>query len=308
MAYLTKWESYQTQVDLLKQRGMTITDEAKALEYLERIGYCRLEGYWYPFRNDDLSQPKAKKAKLDTFKSGTCFKHAVDLYIFDKKLRLLLMDALERIEIAVREDVAYLLGEKDIQAHLNPNYFQKSFNHSDWTKKYNKLEQRSYEDCIKSYRKHGQTIPIWLACEVWDFGTLSWLFKGMLENDQDKISTKYGVANGSIFASWLDSLNYMRNVCTHHSRLWDRNIDRQPKFNKKLAVGEVRLIEPFRNDYKRQTRVYLLICITRHLLDKICPSSEWWKRLKEHMQSEFPDIEHLEVRLSDMGTITDWYK
>lgn len=116
MAYDKPWKSYEDQLDQLIQRGLIVTDRAKALHYLERIGYYRLSGYWFPFRERSgiccpLSATDGKKFKrgktnrlaLDEFKTDASFQNAVELYVFDKKLRLLVMDALERIEIGLRQ-------------------------------------------------------------------------------------------------------------------------------------------------------------------------------------------------------------
>ena len=104
--YEKPWLSYREQLDKLKNRGLAVTDESKALEYLERIGYYRLSGYWHPFRERSelfcpvgAGIPKGKKTKptstvLDGFKPGASFEAAVRLYVFDKKLRLLALDAL----------------------------------------------------------------------------------------------------------------------------------------------------------------------------------------------------------------------
>ena len=78
-------------------------------------------------------------------------------------------------------------------------------------------------------KKYGLPLPIWIASEVWDFGTLSHLFGGMREKEQDAIAERYGICNGCVFASWLRSLNYLRNVCAYHSRLWNRNMTDQPR-------------------------------------------------------------------------------
>jgi abortive infection bacteriophage resistance protein len=98
--YQKPWLSYREQLDKLKNRGLAVTNEPKALEYLERIGYYRLSGYWYPFRERSelfcpigKDIPKGKKTKptsavLDSFKPGSSFDAAVRLYVFDKKLRL----------------------------------------------------------------------------------------------------------------------------------------------------------------------------------------------------------------------------
>ncbi|MFA1626343.1 Abi family protein [Rhizobium mongolense] len=103
-------------------------------------------------------------------------------------------------------------------------------NHHRWLSKHAGLITRSKEEFISHNRgKYGLPVPIWVSCEVWDFGTMSTLYAGMREGDQDAIAKKYGLSNGRVFASWLRSLNYLRNVSAHHSRLWNRNIIDQPK-------------------------------------------------------------------------------
>lgn len=107
VSYPKPWKSYSDQLDQLIGRGMVVTDRARALDCLERIGYYRLSGYWFAFR--ERSEPlcpldehgrKPKKVReeriaLDAFRAGTTFQNAVDLYVFDKQLRLLVMDALD---------------------------------------------------------------------------------------------------------------------------------------------------------------------------------------------------------------------
>ncbi len=84
---------------------MGITDPARAADYLKRIGYYRLSAYWYPFRRSSLRPDAAGKPQAvveDDFRPGTEFAAVLALYVFDKKLRLLMLDALERIEIVSR--------------------------------------------------------------------------------------------------------------------------------------------------------------------------------------------------------------
>jgi len=327
MAYSKSWLSFQDQLALLKSRGLVVTDDAKALNYLARIGYYRLSGYWYPFRErSELCCPlpsevmgrkkegQINRLVLDTFKPGASFEKAVDLYVFDKKLRLLVLDAIERIEIALRVDLAHLLGGYDANAYLDPAHFHESFSvaidpktgitaHHSWLARHGALINRSKEGFIKhNKQKYGLPIPVWIACEVWDFGTLSTLYKGLKEADQDAISTKYGIANGRIFATWLRSLNYLRNVCAHHSRLWNRNIVDQPR---KPNAQEAPFFEEAWNDSHILARPFLLLCIAQHLLTRINPSSSWWERLKGHLKT-FPDLDCMDLNLHGMGVIEGW--
>lgn len=329
MAYDKPWKSYEEQLDQLMQRGLIVTDRSTALNYLERIGYYRLSGYWIPFRERSgvccpLFPVNGKKFKrggtdrlvLDEFKTGASFENAVELYVFDKKLRLLVMDALERIEIGLRVDISHSLGQKDPFAYLKPDLlfdgFSKKFDektglseHHQWLTKQATLISRSKEEFIKHNKaKYGFPLPIWVVCEIWDFGTMSTLFAGMTEADQDIVAGKYGVSNGRIFASWLRSLNYLRNVCAHHSRLWNRNIIDQPKLPN---VSEVSWIEPFRGNVHLLARPFLLLCIAKHLLNVINPNSSWGKRLLD-LLLEFPDLQHLGLNLVGMGAAEDWEK
>ena len=96
MTDLKEWITFEDQLELLKRRGLHVDDDAAALGYLRRIGYYRLSGYWYPLREIDhaASTKAGRPLRLDTFVPGSRFEDVVRLYVFDKKLRLLALDAL----------------------------------------------------------------------------------------------------------------------------------------------------------------------------------------------------------------------
>lgn len=136
------WLSLDKQLELLASRNVTISDSNKAKECLERIGYYRLSGYLYPFKKDSYLcckfPPKNLKStsnfpggiiKIDDYQNVN-FETIIDLYIFDKKLRLLILDAIERIEIALRSQIAHLLGEYGPYSYLESQYFYKDFTSS----------------------------------------------------------------------------------------------------------------------------------------------------------------------------------
>lgn len=326
--YAKPWKSYDEQLDLLISRGLAVTDRPRALEYLQRIGYYRLSGYWYPFRersgpfvflDEQGRKPVRKNQKvvtlaLDEFRSGASFEDAVKLYVFDKKLRLLAMDALERIEIALRVDISHTLGGIDPAAYLHPELFHENFSrdlnngkgvtkHHEWLTRHARLINESREEFVRHNKtKYGLPLVIWVACEVWDFGTLSRLYAGMREKEQDAISKKYGVHNGRTFATWLRGLNYLRNVCAHHSRLWNRNIVDQPKLP---SAKEVAWVAPFQGDAHLRARSYLLLRIALHLLQVLNPHSSWPARVRAHLES-FPDLNHLGLNLAGMGAPGEW--
>ena len=326
MGYPKPWKSYSEQLDQLIARGLQVDDRDRALNHLARIGYYRLSGYWFAFRarsgqvvvlNDNAGKPKrlvVESLALDSFKYGATFQGAIDLYVFDKQLRLLVADALERIEIALRVDISHTLGKLDAFAYLKPELFHDDFSkkldkergvsrHHDWLGKHAQLIGRSKEEFVRhNKKKYGLPLAIWVACEVWDFGTLSTLYAGMRETEQDVISRRYGVGSGRVFATWLRSLNYLRNVCAHHSRLWNRNIVDQPKLP---SAKDLHWVQAFETDNHARSRPFMLVRISKHLLETIHPGSTWSVRMRQHLL-KFPKLDHLSLDLTGMGAPQDW--
>ncbi len=317
MVYDRPWKSFEEQLALLEARGMSIGNKAHALEYLQRIGNYRLSAYWYPFRRFQIVQdPKTKvlvSIASNQFVGNTHFLDAVELYLFDKKLRLMVMDALERIEVALRVDMAYRLGERNIFAYNDQTEFHPKFATRKtrgrpafevWREKYAGLLSRSKEDFVDHYRKnHGADLPIWVAIELWDFGAMSQLFAMMKVPDQQSIARKYGIEDFRVFSSWLRSLNYLRNLVAHHSRLWNRNVVDQPRLPK---AGEIEWCDSFIGKPDLIARPFLLLAICHHLVKIICPNTQWGERLKGHLQN-FPELQSDQKRsLNDLGTVDGW--
>lgn len=319
MTYTRPWLSYEQQLQKLKDRGMQVSDDAAALASLEQFGYYRLSAYWYPFRHKEFDESGRLSRITDSFIPNTELRDAVKLYLFDKKLRLLLLDALERIEIALRVDIAHLLGRLDTFAHTKPDKLHKSFANKSkgngkptafnaWNQKRIYVEARSKEDFVEHYKaKHGPDLPIWVAVETWDFGALSQLFAMMKVKHQTQIAMKYGVADWEAFQSWLRSLNYLRNICAHHSRLWNRNIIDQPSLPE---TGALEWLDKLRasnfSDEELISRPFLLIAICRHMLLQLKPSSLWHQRVKEHIE-EFPVVaSDYKISFEAMGAPDGW--
>lgn len=301
---------------------MVVTDDSAALDYLERVGYYRLSAYWYPFRHFEIVQDggtgKLSTKALNKFHSNTQFVDAVNLYLFDKQLRLLLADALERIEISLRVDLSYLLGKRsafahvqNISAHFHPGFagrpFRKGSSESSfdaWLAKYRGLVSRSKEDFVRHYHDtHGEELPVWVAVEVMDFGALSQLFSMLNVKDQSEIARRYGVNDWKVFASWLFSLSYLRNLVAHHSRVWNRNITSKPKLPKR---GQLEWCDSFIDNEDTRFKPFLLVAITRALVKSVCPNTQWHHRLAEHL-AKFP-VQHSsrKLDLTGMGVPDGW--
>ncbi len=302
-----QWKSFKEQLDILRQRGLVINDEQKALKYLRTIGYYRLSGYLYPFRQQDPNEPTKK---LDYFIENTNFEDVKNLYIFDKKLRLLAMDALERIEIALRTNLVYQLGGYDPVAYKKAEYFDEKFVDDldrglyPWLLKHHKQIQRNRKsnEAIKHNLEKYSDIPIWVVCEIWDFGTMVTLYGGLKEVDKNFIAQKYNLRNGNDLEVLLKALNTIRNISAHHSRLWNKVMS--------TTINDATLIgfndENWLQLPKRKPFIYF--CLMKKMLDIICPNSSWQQRFIS-LLDEFPQTKNNAISLENMGmtiNIVDW--
>ena len=283
------WKTYEEQLEILKNRGLHVADEKKALGYLRTIGYYRLSGYLYPFRQFN---PKNPKNRLDSLIPNSSFEDVKKLYMFDKRLRQLALDALERIEIALRVNIAYTLGKHHPLAHKDARYFAPGFNHAEWLERYDNLVHREKETgFVKHHLQHYSDLPVWAACEVWDFGTMSMLYKGMSEEDKNRIAKFYRLKDGRHLQTHLHAFNVIRNVSAHHSRLWNRDIAIKASLKglsdtewEKLPVG----------------RSFVYFCLMKRMLDIICPASRWGERFLS-LLADFPSVENGAISFEQMG-------
>ncbi len=300
---LKPWQSTAQQLASLQARGLIIGDDKRALHYLSTLGYYRLSGYFYPFRKfGEGCTVKGVPNRTDEFIEQTHFDHIIGLYMFDKGLRLLAFDALERIEMSLRVDVAHVLGRHHPSAHEQAQFLDAKFSqrmddkpsaHELWLNKYTQLVIRARnEDLVAHHLTNYGKLLIWAACEILDFGALSRLYSGMRYKDRQKISQKYGV-KPEVFTQWIRSLNLVRNIVAHHGRLWNVKIINRTDFVK--SFGGQHLASTLDKN-KAFAYFYLMGC----LLKVISPTSRWWQRLQQHLLT-FPALHNSAISLVDFG-------
>ncbi len=235
--------SIADQISLLKQRGMLFRDEGNALHFLENISYYRLKGYWWDTQNDFTHH---------TFQPNTYFEDIIDRYNFDRYLRLILFDAIERIEIALRTKMIYHLSiSYGGLWYLDASLFNSSTImvngitktiHQNTIDELQKEFNRSQEIFIKDhrYRYPSQDADAWKILEVASMGTLSKLYKNLKHQLPEKatIAKEMGLNLHSELSSWLEAIAYVRNIIAHHSRLWSRNMVKRPTENLNNPIGQ----------------------------------------------------------------------
>ena len=172
--------SYADQLQQLKNRGLIVENDTKALHLLENISYYRLSGYWYPM----IAQPKS----AHQFKPDSTFNKAFKLYCFDRELRKLVLRELEKIEVAIRAKMIYMLWFRHGAFWYSNNALFTDRNKLAVSiRKLREENRRSDEEFLKSFRrKYSDPLPpACMILEISSFGNLS-SFYGNLKPGHDK--------------------------------------------------------------------------------------------------------------------------
>ncbi len=270
-------KTYNEQLQKLKARGLKISDEAKALHLLEKLSYYRLSGYWYPM----LKIPKSDHV----FKEGANFQTAFKLYRFDRDLRIFILKELEKIEVAIRAQMIYQLSHSKGSFWMSEIFnFKDTRIHSQTVLNLKKDYAKSDEEFIKSYKlKYQEELPpCWMLLEISSFGTLSKIY-GNLKSGKRDIANSFGL-DDKTFASWIHCFVYIRNVCAHHSRLWNRAMSIKPA--KPLTPDKIWLS----NTDVSNNKTYFILSMMLYLLQSIDIKHQFIYRLKVLLK-KYPNID-----------------
>lgn len=266
-------------VELLKSRGLSITDETKAQHYLTHIGYYRLSAYMYPL----LRMPK----EHHVYKQGASFNKVMMLYRFDKKFRLLLFNEIEKIEVAVRSAIVRcgceITGDPfwmtDACNFSNPVKFAKTLH---------LVEEElchSKEDFITHFKEtYSDTFPpAWMLSEILPLGVVTNVYSNIKNKKiKKRISQSFGLQIAP-FESWMTIITLTRNLCCHHARVWNKQNTLRPMMPNSIA-------RPWINLPTDTLRIYFDMCIIKYFLDIISPGNDMLNKMLS-LFSEFPKVD-----------------
>lgn len=275
-------------IDQLIDRGLILdnTEIERVEHYLTHIGYYRLSAYLVPFEEKNIKDGKRNHQLI----KGTQFNQVLDLYIFDRKLRILVMEAIERIEVSVRANWsnAITLENADAHAYMNPNLFKKPWLHQKNLDKVTKELAQSEEQSIKHYKnKYAQPFlpPTWAMIETLTFGSLSHWFANTQSTEVKKIVTKsLGLPTNEVTQSVLQSLSLIRNICAHHGRLWNRQLVKQLPNIRKLKtymVIEQVTTKDGKSQQQPNRKLFNYLLTINHIMQTIQPKTSWSQRLDQ---------------------------
>jgi abortive infection bacteriophage resistance protein len=285
MEYAKPALTFEQQATQLIARGLDC-ERDELIARLRSVSYFRLSGYWIPFCGDD-----------DSFIEGTTLTAVWRRYTFDRHLRLLVLDAIERVEVCIRTELVYQLAHRQ-----GPFGYREAANlpglrpdeHAELIEQlvseYSRSRERFIEHFKKTYGDVHASPPYWMITELMTFGALQRLFRGSPKPVRRIIAERFDVSS-LVLESWLGALNAVRNICAHHARLWNRELGYKPMIPQKSS-GWHMPVEVLGN------RMFGVLTILKYLLDEVAPQSLWPVRLSK-LHDRYPEVPRREMGYPD---------
>lgn len=319
--YTKPWNSVEQQIDRLAGRGVDVEPRDRTAAVLCAVGYYRLTGYLYPFRLSESrvdERGRVVTEVLDGYRPEASIRGVEQIIDFDRRLRLLVLDGVERLEIAVRMRVGYVLGRRSPFAHLDGATFVAPFverpvcpttgeclpsRHDTWLARVAERRDGSDEAFVAHFRdQYDGQMPIWTLTEILELGHLSRLYQALTDEDAREIAAAFGVPAKRVMASWLASVNYVRNVAAHHARLFNRRLQHAPA---RPRPGVVPLLDHLRDESRPKGAfgVYNALAVIAFLLGSVDAHADWSRRLVSLLE-ELPSTGALS--LASLGVPGGW--
>lgn len=280
MAHYTKTYTSPSQlVSLLQSRGLYIENVARTENYLRHIGYYRFSAYLYPL----LTTPK----EIHVFKSDATFNQALTMYRFDRHLRLLMFNQIEKIEVAVRSAIVNITSRET----GNPFWMTDSscfYDESQFAKTKQLIDaelSKSREEFIEHFREtyDNPYPPAWMLAEILPLGVLTKIYDNIKSNQiRKKIAQEFSLTV-PVFKSWMTIVTVTRNNCCHHSRVWNRTFALR-------ALTMRRMTRQWIDKPVNQQKVFFSLCIVKYFLDIISPNNDMTEKIRS-LLSEYPSID-----------------
>ncbi|HEY3761222.1 MAG TPA: Abi family protein [Verrucomicrobiae bacterium] len=308
----------EDQADLLLKRGLVANRDELVLR-LKVVNYYRLSGYLYPYRLQDA----AGKA-TDNFISGTKFDIVWRRYNFDRRLRIILLDAIERIEVSVRTRLVFHfvmmygpfghLDEKNLPGFKKSGFWKKCWrnikslaclkgitrsDHAQWLGKMNREKNRARGEVfvkhfVETYGDRHDTLPLWMAGELMSCDSLLQFAHAVEQTLLKQAAADFGFPDERLF-SWSKAIFSLRNTCAHHARVWNRVFGIKPSIPGKNKNPDWHVLPGFAPD-----RIGLMLTVCYVWLGKVSSTTKWRERLFE-LFDEYPEIPLVEI-----GLPADW--
>lgn len=230
------FKTLDEQIDILRNKGLVINDEAKTREILLRENYFFISGYRHLFTKEK-----------DKFLNGTTFEELYATFLFDRAIRNTFFKNILVVENNIKSITSYQLSRKygfKEKDYLNPeNFSQDSLQSRQVYDVLNKVKRQirvngRNHTATFHYIEHYGYIPFWILVKVLSFGIMAEFYDILKYEDQEDISNFYKI-NPEVLGIYLSLLSNFRNVCAHEDILYDHRTQRvipDTKYHQLLSI------------------------------------------------------------------------
>ena len=293
MKYTKSALSFEQQAQRLLDRALIAPDKETLARYLREVNYYRLSAYWYHFKRIDPATGD------EYFAPDTTFEMIWRRYTFDRLLRLLVIEAIEHVEVAILRTrmIEQFTLQHEPFGYCDPDNFNPKLDHVRLMRDIDDAVKRSKEEFVRRFRRKytsEKQLPLWMTAEVMTFGQLFTFFRHMHRTEKKRLAQEFDLYP-PVLESWLHTLNFTRNTCAHHARLWNREIPIRPKLPNIRHHPE--WYEPIEIDNRR---VFAVLTLLKYLLSSIAPQLDWRGSLLNLL------YKYDEIPIRQMGFPDNW--
>lgn len=282
MEKIKKATTIDEQIEILKSRNLIIENEQRAKEILYSVNYYNFTGYLYTYKD------------VRGHYNNITFDKAYRIYLCDKRMRAIILYAIEIVEHNLKTKIAYtmahMLGEL---SYLDENNFTDETEYTRLMEHFNQAIKRNQKiPFVKHHiKKYESKFPVWVAIELFTLGMVWNCFRYLNKPVKKEISNGFHV--GAFYLeSWIECISYLRNICAHYMRLYRFNIQKTPKQSK------------YHSKYTASNRIYDIINILRFLMPN---TGEWKEYIVPTLLNIFEEYSDV-IAPIDYGFPADWEK
>ena len=219
MGRMKSFKTIDEQIDILRDKGLTISNDDKTKDILLRENYFFINGYRHLL---------FKGPKENIFIDGSSFDELYALFCFDRNIRNVMFKYLLIVENNLKSIFSYHLSGK--YGYKEKEYLKMSNFVTDISKR------RQVADVINKMKRQIKTnakqhtatlhyltnygyIPMWILVKVLSFGLISELFMILKPEDQKEIA-KYYKMDSYDMTVFLPIMSNYRNLCAHEDMLY----------------------------------------------------------------------------------------
>lgn len=285
MPDIKKATTYKEQLEILKGRGLIVSDDEKAIDFLSNTNYYNLTGYMIDYKNSE-----------GKYVDGISFEKIYNIYQCDKRFKNILNYAIEIVEHSLKTKISYHFAhEIGAIEYLNSENFKDEKEHKIFIDKFKRaVSQNKNIPFVKHHiENYNGKFPIWVACELFTMGTICNFYSNIPTETQKNIAKDYRTGPVQL-NSWIYCVKYLRNLTAHYMRLYNFSVQVIPKKCRKNFDAD------FCSSYKVFDIVYILKFL---ILDK----NEWNNYIIPTIKSIFEQYSDY-LNISSYGFPENWEK